>query len=126
VQLFHLGKFAFGACGVAHGLIETAQTEMGVGLGRIQLDSVLESGQGVGIAFLLHQDGSQVDISKADVLSDLHGLLEQGKGSVKVILLDLDIAEVSEGLSVVGINGQFVSEGDLCFLKIVLLPVEVA
>ena len=104
VEFAHFGKLALGVCGVAHGLIEAAEAEVSVGLGWIELDGTLERGHRFWIAFLLHQDGAHVDVGEAKVVLLMHGLFKQGERVVEVILLHGDIAKISQGLSVVGVD----------------------
>ena len=103
VEFAHFGKFALGVCGVAHGLIEAAEAEVSVGLGWIELDGTLERGHRFWIAFLLHQDGAQIDVGDTEIGALLDGFLEVGKRLVEIVFFHGDIPEIGQGLGVVGI-----------------------
>ena len=103
VEFADFGEFAVGVGGLTHGLVEAAEAEMGVGLGGIEFYGVLEGGESFWMAFLLHQDGPQVDVRDAEVISLVSGSFEVGKGLVEVVFFHGDIPEIGEGLGVVGI-----------------------
>ena len=103
VEFADFGEFAVGVGGLTHGLVEAAEAEMGVGLGGIEFYGVLEGGESFWMAFLLHQDGTQVDVGDAEVISLVRGPFEVQKGLVKVVFFHGDIPEISEGLGVVGV-----------------------
>ena len=103
VEFADFGEFAVGVGGLTHGLVEAAEAEMGVGLGGVEFYGALEGGESFWMAFLLHQDGTQVDVGDAKIISLLRGPFEVEKGLVEVVFFHGDIPEIGEGLGVVGV-----------------------
>ena len=91
---------------------------MRVRLSGIELHGALESLQGCGILFLFHTCRAQVEISDANIFSQPSGLLKQRRGFLGLVVLQRNIAEIGQSLSVVRIEGQLGFKLSLCVLVI--------
>lgn len=92
---------------------------MRVGLGGIERDGALQSGDGFLIFPLLGENRAEVHMGEAQIVARLQGFLQQRQSGIAIILLEGHVAEIGQGLGVLGIDGELILE--IGFRGVVLL-----
>ena len=94
------GEFLSGGGHVAHRLMKLPEAEVGVGLGGIELDRLFEGRKGFGVALLLRQNGTQIDVGDANVIALLGDLLKERESFIRLVVFEGDVREIGERLRV--------------------------
>ena len=126
MEFADFGKFLLGGGLIAHGLIDSPEAKVGVGLFGIQFHSAFERCDCLLIVALLSKNRTEVEMRDANVIPRLYGLLEQGYSRVRIVFLHRDIAEIRQGLRIIRVNRQFGFEFRFGLVVLLQFPIQVA
>ena len=99
---------------------------MRVGLRGIERDGALQSGNGFLIFPLLDKNRAEVHIREAQIVARLQGFLQQRQRRIAIILLEGHVAEIGQGLSIFGIDGELILEISFRGVVLLQLPMKIA
>lgn len=99
---------------------------MRVGLRGIERDGALQSGDGVLIFSLLDKNRAEVHIGEAQIVARLQGFLQQRQRRIAIILFEGHVAEIGQGLSIFGIDGELILEIGFRGVVLLQLPMKIA